>query len=96
MVGQIGHREVAGALCRTFAVRECSLLKEHPLLESARSVPCSHPPPGQVYSALGRPFGRVEGTIRRRQDDLLGAERRWRGLGVPVNTVGILETTQGI
>ena len=44
--------------------------------------------PSARATLLGRPFGRVEGAIRHRQDDLLGAERRWRGLGIPVNPLG--------
>ena len=42
--------------------------------------------PSPRTTLLGRPFGRVEGAIRHRQDDLLGAGQRWRGLGIPVNT----------
>ena len=69
MAGQIEHRELVGAIGRTCAVsgpqrasaaRKCTI---RALLA---------PPAGT--SLLGRPFGRAEGTIRRRQDDLLGAE----------------------
>ena len=81
MAGQIGHRELAGAIGRTCAVsgpqrapaaRKCTVRAL--LAPSARET------------LLGRPFGRVEGAIRRHQDDLLGAVQRWRGLGIPVNT----------
>ena len=63
MVGQIGHREVAGAIGRTCAVsgpqrasaaRKCTI---RTLLA-----------PSAGTSLLGRPFGRAEGTIRRRQE----------------------------
>ena len=72
MAGQIGHRELVGAIGRTCAVsgrpqrapaaRKCTVRTL--LAPSARAT------------LLGRPFGRVEGAIRRHQDDLLGAVQR--------------------
>ena len=68
MAGQIGHRELVGAIGRTCAV-------SGPQRASAArkcTVRTLLAPPART-SLLGRPFGRAEGTIRRRQDDLLGA-----------------------
>ena len=71
MAGQIGHRELVGAIGRTCAVsgpqrapaaRKCTV---RTLLASPART-----------SLLGRPFGRVEGAIRHHQDDLLGAVQR--------------------
>ena len=71
MAGQIGHRELVGAIGRTCAVsgpqralaaRKCPV---RTLLE-----------PSSRTTLLGRPFGRVEGAIRHHQDDLLGAVQR--------------------
>ena len=75
-LGQIGHRELVGAIGRTCAVsgpqrapaaQKCTVRAL--LAPSARTT------------LLGRPFGRVEGAkrcriIRHRQDDLLGAAQR--------------------
>ena len=81
MAGQIGHRELVGAIGRTRAVsgpqrapaaRKCTV---RTLLA-----------PSSRTTLLGRPFGRVEGAIRHHPDDLLGAVQRWRGLRIPVNT----------
>ena len=68
MAGQIGHRELVGAIGRTCAV-------SGPQRTSAArkcTVRTLLAPPAQT-TLLGRPSGRAEGAIRRRQDDLLGA-----------------------
>ena len=44
-----------------------------------------------LFELLGGPFGHAEKAIGRHRDDLLGAVQRCRGLGIPVNTVGILD-----
>ena len=91
MVGQIGHREVAGASCQT-----CAESAPQRAPTARKCTVRTTLAPSAETALLGGPFGHAEQAIRRRQDDLLGAERRWRGLGIPVNTVGILETTPGI
>ena len=61
MAGQIGHRELVGAIGRTCAV-------SGPQRTSAarkRTVRTLLAPPAQA-SLLGRPFGRAEGAIRHR------------------------------
>ena len=68
MAGQIGHRELVGAIGRTCAV---SGPQRTPAARKC-TVRTLLAPPAQT-TLLGRPFGRAEGTIRRRQDDLLGA-----------------------
>ena len=65
MVGQIGHRDWSPAH-RAGRVQRV-LLKEHPLLESARFVPPSHHRPRQLYSAArldtpSKPSGAIRTT----------------------------------
>ena len=71
MTGQIGHRELVGAIAgkcdesapqRAPTARKCTVRTT--LAPSAEAA------------LLGGPFGHAEQAIRRRQDDLLGAVQR--------------------
>ena len=68
MAGQIGHRELVGAIAGTCGVSG----GQRPSTARKCTVRTLLAPPAQT-TLLGRPFGRAEGAIRRHQDDLLGA-----------------------
>ena len=80
MVGQIGHRQVAGASCRTCAD---SAPQRAPTARKC-TVRTTLAPSAQA-ALLGGPFGHAEQAIRHHQDDLLVAGQRRRSIGIPVN-----------
>ena len=71
MAGQIGHRELVGAIGRTCAV---SGPQRAPAARK-RTVRALLAPSSRT-TLLSRPFGRVEGAIQHHQDGLLGAGQR--------------------
>ena len=72
MAGQIGHRDLCrrhGRTCGVSAPQRAPTARKCTVRTTARTTGLAHP-------LLDRPFGRAEGAIRRRQDDLLGAVQR--------------------
>ena len=88
MVGQISrHREIARSPAHRAGRVQRVLLKENPLLESARFVPGSHPPPRKVYSAV-RSDVRTRRGSHPAPPSLATRTRvqRLRDLNIPVDT----------
>ena len=81
MTGQIGHRKLVGAIAGT-----CGVSAPQRAPTARKCTVRTTLAPSAETASLGGPFGHAEQAIRRRQDDLLGAVQRWRGLGIPVNT----------
>ena len=74
MIGQIGHRELAGAIagtCDESAPQRASTPRKCTVRTTLA--------PSAEAALLGGPFGHAEQAIRRRQDDLLDVAWRCDG-----------------
>ena len=71
MTGQIGHRELVGAIAGT-----CGVSAPQRAPTARKCTVRTTLAPSAETALLGGPFGHAEQAIRRRQDDLLGAVQR--------------------